>query len=171
MSSLDLSKMSASDAVVALASYPRRYRQTVLPVPDDPAVEQLAAQIGPAGHSALDLVVNTTSTWVLLGQSLHRVIVEDAPVLHAAVLDASVREWATPPATTIDAELARLESEADALAAAIGTVHGRDWDRTATVTGGAGVTALDLVHEAVRAGAENLAAITTTLAAVRRSSP
>lgn len=169
MSSLDLSKMSAGDAVVALSSYPRRYRGTVLPVPDDPAVEQLATQVGPAGHSALDLVVNTTNTWVLLGQALHRVLVEDAPVLHAAVVDVDEREWATPPATTIDAELSRLETEAHALADAIGRIHGRDVDRIATVAGGATVTALDLIHEAVRAGAENLAAIASTLASVRRA--
>ena len=168
MSSLDLSKMSAADAVTALRSYPRRYRQTVLPIADDPEVEQLATRVGPSGHAALDLVVDTTGSWVLLGQALHRVLVEDGPVLHAGVTDAAERDFDPPPGTSVEAELARLDDEAQALADAIGRVHGREWDRPATTTAGAAVTALDLVREAVRVGADNLGEAERTISAIRR---
>jgi len=168
VSSLDLSKLSGPDAVAALRSYPRRYRQAVLPIADDPDVEALATRVGPAGHAALDLVVNTTNTWVLLGQALHRALVEDVPVLHAGVTDASERAWDPPPDTTVAAELDRLEDETGRLAEAVGAVHGREWDRPATTTSGAKLTALDLVREAVRTGSDNLAEIERTLTAVRR---
>jgi hypothetical protein len=168
MTGLDLSHLSGPDAAVAMRSYGRRFRQAILPLDDDPDAEELAQRIGPDGHSALELVVDTTHTWVLLAQALHQVVVQDGPVLHPGVLDAHERVWDGPPAVSLHDALTRLEDEAGALAEAIEHIHSPDWSRTATVAGGAAVTALDLAKEAVRTGADNLRLVVSTLASVRR---
>lgn len=156
MSVPDVSQLAAPDAVVALRSFPRRIRAAVLPLADDPTVEALAERVGPDGRSAVDIVVGVTNTWVLLGQGLRQVLVADDPVLHAGVLDPAEREWEPPPGTSADGALDRLTDEAEALADAVDGVAGRDWNRTGTVTGGGSVTAIDLVREAVRVGAQGL---------------
>jgi len=165
MSALDLSHLSGPDAAVALRSYPRRFREAVGTGPD---AAELAERIGPSGHSALELVTATAHTFVLLGQGLHQVTVSDAPVLHPAVGDPSQREWDLPPGASLDAALDQLAGEAAALADAIGQVHGDDWARTGTVAGGTAITALDIVKDAVRVGADNLRATESTMQAVRR---
>ena len=63
--------------------------------------------------------------------------------------------------------LDHLATEAVALADRADALPGTDWSRPARVVGGAEVTALDLLHEAVRAGADNLRAAERTLADVR----
>jgi hypothetical protein len=166
VSSLDLSRLSGPDAVAAMRSYPRRYRSTVLPVPDDDA-EELAMRLGPGGVSALDLVVNTTNTWALLGQALHRVIIDDEPVLHAGVGDPNERSWDVPPGLEVRDALDHLADQADELAHAIDRVHTGDWSRTGRLAGGGTVTALDVVRDAVATGSDNLRDIDAILAALR----
>jgi hypothetical protein len=166
MTSLDLSRLSGPDAVVALRSYPRRFRTAILPT-DDPEVEELAYQVGPDGHSALDHVVATTNTFVLLGQALRQALTGGDPVVHAAVADPSQREWTAPAGATIAEALARLDEEAGALADQAGGVELAEWNRTAQVAGGGPVTAFDIVKEAVRTGAEHLRAATADITAAR----
>ena len=171
MTSLDLSRLSGPDAVSALRSYPRRYRSAVLPVPDDPDAEELATRIAPSGHSALELVVNTASSWVLIGRALHQVLIDHEPVLHPAVADAAEREWEVPPGTTVVTALERLDDEATALADALERVHGAEWNRIGRVAGAAptdqAITALDLAKTAVSTGSDNLHRVDATLASLR----
>ena len=62
-----------------------------------------------------------------------------------------------------------LGHEADELAEAIRSYPtAEDWARPASVAGGARITALDLVREAIKLGADGLAQVAETLAAVRR---
>jgi len=166
MTSLDLSRLSGPDAVVALRSYPRRFRSAILPT-DDPDVEELAYQVGPDGHSALDHVVAATNTFVLLGQALRQALTSDKPVVHAAVTDPAQREWAAPPRLTIATALDRIDDEAGALADVVARVELPAWNRPAQVAGGGQVTAFDIVKEAVRAGADHLRAATADVAAAR----
>ena len=119
MAPLDLSRLSGPDAVVALRSYPRRFRAAAVPVEGDPLVEEWSGRIGPEGTSALDTVVATANTWALLGRALHEVLVQDDPVLHAAVADPHERSWPLPPGTTVTDALDRLGDEADQLADAV----------------------------------------------------
>jgi hypothetical protein len=156
MSVADVSNLSAPDAVVALRSFPRRFRSAVLPIADDPTVEALAERVGPDGHSALDHVVAVTNTLVLLGQALRQVLITEDPVLHAGVRDPGERAWETPPGTTVDGALDRLADEATAVADAADAVPSRDWSRTGTLAGGGTITALDLVREAVRTASQGL---------------
>jgi hypothetical protein len=167
MSSLDLSNLSASDAVVALRSYPRRFRAAVAAIQNDPHAEELAHRIGPGGHSAVDVVLHTKNTWVLQGRALHDALVSDDPVLHAGVVDAAQREWAASPDATVDDALAQLAEEAGAVADAVERIHSPDLTRSARIAGGGSLSVLDLIREAVRAGAEGLRNVETTLASVR----
>jgi hypothetical protein len=170
MSAPDVSRLSAPDAAVALRSYPRRFRSAVLPIADDPTVEALAERIGPGGHSAVEIVVAVANSWVLLGQALRQVLISDDAVVHAGVTDPGQREWEVPTGTSVDGALDRLADEADTLAAATDAVSSRDWSRTATVAGGGEVSAIDLVREAVRTGAQGLADAEAAVAAARAAS-
>lgn len=166
MSSLDVSRLSGPDAVVALRSFPRRIRSAVIPVADDPDAEERAERVGPTGHSAVEIVVHTTNTWVLLGQALHEALVADDAVVHPAVRDTTARAWDVPTGTTVHVALEQAADEATALAASVEHIHPPDWNRTAAVAGDGPITVLELVQEAVRAGAEGLRAVETTIAAV-----
>jgi hypothetical protein len=166
MSPLDLSRLSGPDAVVALRSYPRRYRSAILPT-DDPDTEELAYQIGPDGHSALDHVVTATNTFVLLGEALRQTLTGNQPTVHAAVTEADSREWPTPPGLTIADALDRLRDEADALATVASQIELNAWDHTAQVAGGGTVTTADIVKEAVRSGAAHLESATADVTAAR----
>lgn len=170
MSVPDVSKLAAPDAVVALRSFPRRFRSAVLPIADDPTVEAFAERIGPDGHSALDLVVGVANSWAVLSQALRQVLITDDAVLHAAVTDPAQREWEVPPGTSVDGALERLADEATSFADAVDAVPSRDWSRTATVAGGATVTAIDLVREAVRTGSQGLADAEADIRAARAAS-
>lgn len=167
MSPLDLSRLSGPDAVVALRSYPRRFRAAALPIEGDPVVEQWAGRIGPAGTSALDTIVATTNSWVLLGRALHQVLVQDQPVLHAAVVDPAERVWDLPPGLGVVDALDHLAEQADELADAVERIHPPDLERTGSIAGGGTITAFDLVADAVRVGAEGLTLVEQTIAAVR----
>ena len=171
MSVPDVSNLSAPDAVVSLRSYPRRFRTAVLPITDDPTVEALAERVGPDGRSAADVVVSVTNTWVLLGQALRQILIEEAPVVHAGVVDPAQRVWDAPPGSTVDGALDRLADEATALADAADAVSSRDWGRTGSVAGdGATTTALDVLREAVRTGAQGVIDAEAAVAAARTSS-
>lgn len=167
MSVPDVSQLAAPDAVVALRSYPRRFRSAVLPIVDDPTVEALAERIGPDGRSAIDIVVAVSNTWVLIGQALRQVLINDDAVVHAAATDPAGRSWELPPGTSVDGALDNLADEAVALADAADAVPGRDWSRTGAVTGGGSVSAIDLVREAVRTGAQGLIDAEAAVAAAR----
>lgn len=166
MSGPDVSHLSGPDAVVALRTFPRRFRLAVLPL-DDPEVEELAYRVGPDGHSALDQVHHATATFVLLTRALHDLLATEPPTLLPAVTDPGARGWDTPPGLLVGDALDLLHDAAGALADAAERIHSPDWSREAPVAGGGSVTALDLVREAARAGGEALAAAERTLAAVR----
>jgi hypothetical protein len=146
--SLDVSSVSPSDAVVALRSYPRRFRAALTSIdPDQEIPDEAVAEAAELGR-VLALVRN----------ALGRVLSSDSPVLPAGVMDPAAREWTMPA----DADAARvldvLASEAEGLASEVAEVAAGEWRRTGQVTGGGTVSALDLVREAVRAGHQHLRA-------------
>jgi hypothetical protein len=167
--SLDLTRLAPGDAVVALRSFPRRYRDELVPIPDDDRIEEFATRLGPDGESALDVVNDVVRTWVLLGQELRRVLTTDTPMLHPAVSDPSLRHWDTPgPDSTGDA-LALLDGQSADLVQMVETVGlAEDWTRTGPIAGGGSLTALDLLREVVRVGAEGLDGVHRVLGTVRR---
>lgn len=153
MSALDLSHMGPSDAVAALRSYPRRFRELFAKVDDD---ELPAEAVEHADHVARSVA--------LLGEGLRQVLVQDQPVLMPAIASDAEREWAQATTSSVDDVLAFVDMECNALADTIADVQSSAWTRTATVAGsGATMNALDVVREAVRTGADHLRAAETAI--------
>ena len=168
MSPLDLSRLSAGDAEVALRTFGRRYRAELHPVGDDDRIDEIASRLGPDGESALDVVSDVTRTLGLLGSEIHRTLTLDQPVLHPAVADASLRHWEVPPPASVDEALTLLDHELDAVLDTMGAAgNADDWTRTGTVAGGGTRSALDLLKEAVRVGADGVDRVRVVLASVR----
>ncbi len=170
MTGLDLSRLSSSDAVTALRSFPRRYRDEVLPVPDDPSVREWAHRVGPEGESAMDILDHTTRVLHLLSRALYQTIVSgDRAVLHPGVLDPNQRHFEQPaPDSTVEQALERFADACEEMATEVDRVHHGDWStRTARIADGGEIRPFDLVTEAVRTCADNLARIRATLASVR----
>ena len=168
MSSLDLSRLSPGDAEVALRSFGRRYRAELTPVGDDDRIDELAARLGPDGDSALDVVSDVTRTLGLLGSEMRRTLTLEEPLLHPAVADPGARHWDVPAPESVDEALTLLDHELDALLIAMGdATAAEDWARTAPVARDGRRSALDLLKEAVRVGADGLDRVRAVLAAVR----
>ena len=153
MSGLDVSRLSPEDAVAALRSYPRRFRELLTSV-DEQDVPAVA--IEHADHVARSLA--------LLGEALRQVLVQDEPTLLPAVADDSARDWAHAGASSIDDALAFLTMEANGLADAVADVPSDAWTRRGVVAGsGRSMTGLDIVRDAVRTGADHLRAAQAAL--------
>jgi hypothetical protein len=163
-------RLSPADAVVALRSFPRRYRQVMLPASEGElreAAEEHLRRVGPDGVSALDIADDAVRALMALGRALDEVLTRDRPALLAEVLDPARRSWNGPGVEDTDDLLALLGAECTALADRAEHVPADDWKRPATVTGGGvEVAALDVLHEAVRTGAESLRRVERAVAAV-----
>lgn len=167
MSDIDLTRLAPSDAVVALRSYPRRYRNALRPIDDDDVAE-LAHRVGPEGRSSAEILSDVTRTLVVLREALHQVSVNPTPVLHPAIVDPTERRWETPVPEDLDEGLTLFADEATAMADAIQGVATDGWTRTGTIAGrDTAVSAIDVAREAVRVGHIGLTDIERTLAAVR----
>jgi hypothetical protein len=164
---LDVSRLSADDAVAALRSYPRRFRAAVA-VGDDDDVVELAGRVGPAGTSGHDHLVDAASSLMVLGRALHQVVQEAEPLLHPAVVDPTARQWAPPPGLGVADLVGMITDEATELADTASRVSTFDWHRTARVADGPTVTALDVVREAVRTCSEALRGLERAMASARR---
>jgi hypothetical protein len=148
VSGLDLSRLAPDDAVAALRSYPRRFREALTSVdPQD------------LPHEAVEHADHVARSMAVLGEALRQLLVQDHPTLLPAVADDAARQWAFDGSTSVDDVLAFLTMECNALADAIADVPASAWNRTGVVAGsGQEMSALDIVREAVRTGAEHLRA-------------
>jgi hypothetical protein len=154
MSALDLSHLSPDDAVAALRSYPRRFRELITSVPLDDLPD---AVLEHADHVARSVA--------LLGEALRQVLVQDRPVLHPGIASDTEREWSMPSTTSAETVLDFLQVECDAMADTIRDVTADAWNRTGLVAGAdREVSALDLVREAVRTGSDHLRSAQSLLA-------
>ena len=127
----DGSGLSPTDAVVALRSFPRRFAALTDPQSDD----EDRPEVDPA---RVDAEATAAAAGIAAaGAAMRRVLIEQDPVLAEA----------PAPAT--------LEEATASVAALAESTSGRDWARTGTRQGQV-VTALDLLREAVHAGAHHL---------------
>jgi hypothetical protein len=164
----DLTRLSAGDAEVALRSFVRRYGATLRAVSGDDRADEIAHRFGPTGDSALGLTCDVTRTIGVLDHELRQVLTVDDPVLHPAASDPRQRHWDAAPADTIDEALTLMAHEIDQMLDTMGLVTTADgWTRTGTVAGGGRMSALDVVKEAVRVGADGLDEVARVLASVR----
>jgi hypothetical protein len=135
--------VSPGDAVVALRSYPRRYREVAGPRPDegdDTGRRRWEAVMTEAGQAAGAIAALT--------EALRRVLIGDHPAL-----DTPAAAPAGDPATALD----RLDAATAAAAAAAEHQPGDAWARTGS-RAGSDVSAADLLREAVHAGIHHLRA-------------
>jgi hypothetical protein len=168
---LDVSRLSPSDAVAALRSYPRRFRTLLTSFDDDERADDLVHRAGADGRSAVEEADHVARSVAILGEALRQVLVQDEPTLLPAVADDSAREWqmAAEPAS-VDAALDFLDVECNAMADAIERTPADAWTRAGTVAGsGENMTALAIVREAVRTGAEHLHAAERAIEAAKRT--
>jgi hypothetical protein len=162
MSGLDVSHLSASDALTAMRTYPGRFRATAT-APEGEDADEVAARAGASGTSAVDALADVIGTWLVLARGLDQVARTCEPLLHPAVLDAGQRSFTPPQEMGLDGLLEMIEEAAADVIAAAGHVSSGDWDREGRVAGGGTVSALDLLHEAVRVGSEGLRSVRTTM--------
>ncbi|MDZ7733400.1 MAG: hypothetical protein U5R31_10055 [Acidimicrobiia bacterium] len=152
MTRLDVDSLAPGDGALALRSFPRRYRETF----EGTRRRSRAGRVGPDGVSPLELLADTVRSLSALERALEQVLTENRPVLNAAVLDPSTRAFDSGVGDLDDEARRPRAHRSRAFADRVDRVGGDDWAREATVTGGGTATALDVLREAVRTGADNL---------------
>lgn len=167
MSSYDLSSLAPADALIALRSFPRRYREALRPLDDD-QVEELALRPGADGRSAVEIAIDTVRTWTIQQEALRQIRLADTPVVHPAVIDAAQRLWETTVAETLDDALDQIDDRSASLIAEVERVGSTGWTRSATAAGGGTISALEIVRDTVRVGRDNLVAAEKVLDSHRR---
>jgi len=165
---MDTSALSPADAVVALRSFPRRYREATALEPGDND-RRLYHTGGIVGRTVMDLAVETVRTISLIQRALEDVLTVDKPPLHTAVLTRRFRDFDTVAHGDVPDVLDELDDVAPAFAERITRVATDDWTRTGTPVGATPVTALELVQEAVSTAADNLRDIEVTMRQLRGS--
>jgi hypothetical protein len=156
------------DAVVALRSLGRRWRGLFAGLSEDESPDDLAHRPDADGRSAVDHAVHATRTLSLLGRAVEQALVDDDPILHPAVADASQRAWDGPVAATVDDAIDELAHEAARLADRADHVAADEWGRQVRVADhDATITPLTILWDAVDAAVADLSAAETTLRAVR----
>ena len=137
--------LTPRDAAAALRSYPRRFAALVLAD---------AADVPPADADVHDAVAREAAAArqgvSAAGEAMRRVLITDDPSLAAAVPVA-------PQPAGVEEEIERLAAEVNPLADLALQTSGRSWERTGR-RDGQPVRALDLLREAVHAGAHHLRA-------------
>lgn len=165
---MDLSKLSPSDAAVALRGMERRYRGLFAGLGDDESPDDLAHR--PAGGwAAIEHVVAAARAIASADRSLAAVVTQDSPTVAPADVDPAARPHPQAPSGPLHERLAELGLEANALADRVQAVDAADWTRTALVGDGSGhtLTALDIVRVAVDAGVSHLRDAERVLTQVR----
>jgi hypothetical protein len=160
--------VSPSDALVAIRSYPRRYRRVLQEAMLDlNRGDDLIRHRPPGQWSALELTAHVRDSLHVFENRLRRIVFEDRPSLAEAELE-------TPPAAAhdqgVELVLASFLSNADQFAHAATSVTGDDWLRAGTL-GEIEVSALDVLREAVHDGSHHLRDVEKVLAAAREALP
>jgi hypothetical protein len=146
----DHPNLSPSDAVVALRSFPRRFRGLLATDDGDDPEGVAMRRPDAAGWSALEHAAHVANA-----------LEQAAADLQAAYRDEGVAvadPAQAPPsgATDVNGTLARLGTAADALVSAIERFKPDDWRRTVRTPDGRTVDALWIVQAAVQEGARHL---------------
>jgi hypothetical protein len=153
---MDTTSLPPNDAVVALHSFPRRYRELAT-MPETENSDRILERVGVIGRSALELMVDTVRSLTLLDRALEQILVSDQPVLHPAVTSRRERNFDFAGHGGVEDILAELDDVAAAMADRAARVPADDWMRTGTVAGTPQVvTAIDVLREAVSTAADNL---------------
>lgn len=156
--------VSPSDAVAAIRSFPRRYRRLLQDALLDIDFGEQIITTRPADMwSALELTAHVRDALQVFDKRMQRIVQEDTPALADAELEA-------PPTSAhdqgVEVVLATFLSTSDEFARTASRISGDDWVRKGTL-GGADVSALDVLREAVHEGAHHLRDLERVIAAAR----
>jgi hypothetical protein len=161
----DPTSISPADAVVALRSLPRRYREAAGLAGDEPdpggdGVGDDDAGPGPDGGAAdrralvLAQATQATAAIAALGEDLRRVLISDDPAL-TTTDDTATGGGAGADVTDPDAVLARLKEVTDRVAGLVADQPATAWKRVGHRADGPR-SAAALLGEAVHAGVHHL---------------
>ena len=167
---LDYDTISPIDAVVAVRSFPRRYRALLTTLdPEDDEESVLRRRPAPGTWSAVEYTAHVADVLDERATAVRKVVVGDHPTVDIADPDVRAAEqrygdWEPEEA------LFALEHAAARLAEVLEGVDPGDWTRTGTV-GSDQRDALTLARDAVHDGAHHLRDVERVLRAVRGRPP
>ncbi len=163
---LDYDTVSPGDALVAVRSFPRRYRAllTVLD-PEEDGESVLRRRPAPGTWSAVEYTAHVADVLDELAAAIRRIVVVDHPTIHTADADQRAAEQRYGDWEAAEALFA-LEHACARLAEVLEGVDPGDWTRTGTLDWGER-DALTLARTAVHEGAHHLRDVQRGLQAVR----
>jgi hypothetical protein len=163
---LDPSSITAPDAIVALKSFPRRWRSAFSMLADDPEADELVRRRpDPSSWSVVDHAWYVADLLEWHRQRVDRARASDRPVLP----DDDTRRWPDEReyrSRGLSAALDTIGDAATGLAATLERLQGDDWLRRAR-SGDEEVTLLAMAQHAVHEGASHLRAAERALRQVR----
>ena len=148
--------LKPGNVVSTLRSLERRLAEALAQVPDKPP-ESFAYIVGSGGESVASLLSDAGRTLSLLDRALEQTFISE-PVVHEGVVNAAARVW-EGDALALAAGHELFIDTANTMADRADAASGDDWNRTATVTGGTSVTAMEIGQEAARTAITALIAI------------
>ncbi len=159
--------MSPRDAVVAIQSFPRRYR-ALLTGPgthDDDPDSVIRRRPGPSTWSALEYTAHVAEVLDQAGVTVRRIIVEEQPVLPSSDPDHRVTDKGYNSIDRAEV-LGWLELVCGNLAEILESVRADDWTRTGRFDSGER-DALAVARTAVHEGSHHLRDVQRVLSQVR----
>jgi hypothetical protein len=145
----DPSGLSPPDAVVAVRSFPRRFRELLEAAEKEE--EGRATRPGPDGWSAADHAAAAAAALNEVAEQLRHVAVSGDPLVRPPDQDG-----VGPLGASVASALVALDAASGTLATAIDTVNGEDWRRTGHDAEGSVWSALDLARLGVHLGVHHL---------------
>ena len=162
---LQYDTISPSDAVVALKSYPRRFRELLMPVVDEQREPMLHRRPDESTWSAIEYTAHVADILATMDDIFRRMLAEHHPTL--GFFDPDQRA-AQERYNERDPErvLADVAAGAQRVADTLGRATPDDWSRTASFPWGAR-DLLTMVRNAVHEGSHHLRDAERVLRAVR----
>jgi hypothetical protein len=145
---IDPRSVTSRDAVVALRSFPRRYRELLVRPAHGERPEIVTGRPPGGAWSALEHASHAAAVIDAVSDALLAVQVHDSPEVS---LEAGP-SWTA----SVEEVLVGLGLSCERLADAAAEISGASWNRTGRLVDGAEVTALDLMRHAVHVGAHHL---------------
>ena len=163
---LDYDTISPRDAVLAVRTYPRRYRSLLTHFdPDEDVDEVIRRKPAPDVWSALEYTVHVAEVLDLTAPTIRQIVSEDNPQLYFFDSDEQAaaqlyNDWPLLRA------LGELESACADLSSAIEFVEPEEWSRVGTFEWGQR-EAIDMARNAVHEGSHHLRDVQRVLTQVR----
>lgn len=163
---IDYDEITARDAVLAVRTFPYRYKQLLTGLqPDEDMEVLLRERPAPGVWSAIEYTAHVAQTLDLMAPTIRQIVNEDNPLLYEFDPDKQAQEQAYNDWAFTDV-MGELESACADLSSAIEYVDPADWSRKGTFSYGER-EAIDVARNAVHEGNHHLMDVERGLAAIR----